>query len=159
MGGITPDDLPKDNALLKGVHVQAPTPDAAPPPTHSQADPRFLDPLILEYIDGRTWKVVNEFIYRTDVDSLQSVKVPAGFVTDFASVPRILWRVLPPTGMYGKAAVVHDYLYRTPGFASKADADRVFLEAMTALGVGWWTCTIMYQGVRCFGGGSYKGNL
>jgi hypothetical protein len=29
----------------------------------------------------------------------QHVIVPAGFVTDFASVPRIFWRVIgPPTG-------------------------------------------------------------
>lgn len=39
------------------------------------------------------------------------IRVPAGFVTDFASIPRAFWVVLPPTGKYGKAAVVHDYLY------------------------------------------------
>lgn len=122
-------------------------------------DPRFLDPLILEYQDGRNWELVNEFDYHTDVGSLGVVHVPALFYTDFASVPRFLWRVLPPTGRYGKAAVVHDYLYRTRGVATKAEADHVFLEAMTALGVGWWTRTCMYWGVRVFGGSSYRGGL
>lgn len=41
--------------------------------------------------------------------------VPKGFVTDFASVPEILQGLIPPTGRYGKAAVIHDYLYRTAG--------------------------------------------
>jgi Protein of unknown function (DUF1353) len=39
------------------------------------------------------------------------IVVPAGFVTDFASTPRALWSVIPPTGRYQLAAVVHDFLY------------------------------------------------
>ena len=42
---------------------------------------------------------------------LPSVSVPAGFVTDFASIPRGLWTALPRDGDYVWAAVVHDYLY------------------------------------------------
>jgi len=155
---VTADDLPKDNGALKGIRVQMPAPPA-PPAKSVLADPRFLDALVLEYIDGHTWKVVNEFVYKTDVGTLDMVKVPAGFETDFASVPKVFWNVMPPTGQYGKAAVIHDYLYRTPHIASKADADSVFKEAMTALGVGWWTRNTMYQGVHLFGGGAYKGGL
>lgn len=156
---MTPDDLPKNSGMLRGELVGGAAVPPAPVPVNPLADPRFLDPLILEYIDGRTWKVVEEFDYRTDIDMLWVVKVPAGFETDFASVPRFLWRILPPTGRYGKAACVHDYLYRTPGIAPKADADSIFLEAMQALGVGWWTRNVMYQGVKHFGGSSYKGGL
>ena len=29
---------------------------------------------------------------------LPTVKVPEGFVTDFASVPRVFWTALPPDG-------------------------------------------------------------
>lgn len=153
------DALPKNNAALRGVQIQSPAAPPAPIPTNPNADPRFLDPLVLEYIDGRNWKVVTEFDYHTDIGSLGIVHVPAGFLTDFASVPRVLWRVLPPTGKYGKAAVVHDYLYRTRGIATKAQADSIFLEAMTALGVDAVTRHIMYEGVHIFGGHSYKGGL
>ena len=159
MGLDNADALPKDNGMLRGVQVQLPAPPAAPTPTTPNADPRFLDALVLEYIDGHNWKVVDEFIYQTDVDHLSRIHVPAGFLTDFASVPKVFWNIMAPTGMYGKAAVIHDYLYRTPKQASKADADNVFAEAMQALGVGWWTRNIMYQGVHRFGGSSYKGGL
>jgi len=115
----------------------------------------FRSPLQLEYIDGRDWRVIRPLRY--EVRPGQNVRVPRGFVTDFASVPRFLWRLLPPTGTYGKAAVVHDYLYRTPRSPySRADADLVFLEAMEELGVPWWKRTLMYDAVRLFGAGAYK---
>ncbi len=136
------------------------------PPQTGEHDPRFLEPLILEYIDGHNFRLVDEFDYHTDVklpfppDNGKSIiHVPKDFVTDFASVPKALWNVLPPTGQYGKAAVIHDYLYRTPGQATRPEADAVFLEAMTALGVGRWTRETMYWGVRTFGSSSYKGGL
>ena len=37
--------------------------------------------------------------------------IPAGFVTDFASVPRLLWPLIPSMGAYWYAALVHDWLY------------------------------------------------
>jgi hypothetical protein len=158
---VTPDDLPKDSPGLKGLQVTNPAPPSPPEPLHFLADPRFLDPLILEYIDGHSWKLVSEFSYHTDCFSFPRtpIHIPLGFITDFASVPKLLWNVMPPTGKYGKAAVVHDFLYRTPHMATKAEADNVFLEAMTALGVGRFTRQTMYWGVRMFGGSSYKGGL
>ena len=122
----------------------------------------FLDPLILEYIDGKKWKVVHHFDYAIGApDGYPIVDVPAGFITDFASVPRILWNILPPTGKYGKAAVVHDRLYQDPYLKMCADyppfkvtrdfADLVLLEAMEVLEVGWLTRWVIYLGVRTGG--------
>lgn len=118
---------------------------------------KFYTPLELEYIDGRNWKLTAGFDYGSVL--LERVLViPAGFITDFASIPRPLWSALPPTGTYGKAAVVHDYLYRTPGLGCPRDmADKVLREAMTELGVGAATRNIIYWGVRLGGHGSYKG--
>jgi hypothetical protein len=123
---------------------------------------RFLEPLQLEYIDGRKWKVLKAFEYLTQQSEL--VVVPVGFVTDFASIPKVLWNVLPPTGSYGKAAVVHDLLYRTAVVRvttsigstydraiDRARADAIFLEAMQTLGVGWFTRSTIYSGVRVGG--------
>lgn len=145
-------------ANTDGLLIVAPKPNKAPAPVGTH-DPRFLDELITRYIDGKNFEVVHAFNYHTDVFPLFVVSVPAGFVTDFASIPKAFHNILPPTGKYGKAAVIHDYLYRTPGIATKDEADQVFLEAMTALGVGWMTRNIMYQGVHRFGGSSYKGGL
>jgi hypothetical protein len=83
------------------------------------------------------------------------VTVPVGFVTDFASVPRILWWAIPPWGPYSRAAVVHDYAYRF-GSMPRAAADLNFLRMMSACGVGFATRTALYVGVRLFGGAYYN---
>jgi|SRR6185436_3141172 len=119
--------------------------------------PSFHTPLVTEDIDGRNFKLREEFDYDTSLGL--TIHVPAGFITDFASVPRFLWWLLPPNGRYGKAAVIHDYLYRTYGAGSKIVADAIFYEAMKALGVSPVVRGLMYLGVHFFGGSSYKGGL
>lgn len=37
-------------------------------------------------------------------------KIPAGFTSDGASTPRLLWWLLPPWGQYARSAILHDYL-------------------------------------------------
>ena len=81
-----------------------------------------------------------------------TVKVPKGFVTDFASIPKVFWPILPPSGKYTKAAVIHDYLYRLPG-CSRFLADSIFREVMAQLGVSFLKRCTMYYAVRFFGGG------
>lgn len=137
-----------------------------PPPISS-----FTTPLELEYIDGRNWKITAEFDYFLVWGLPETICIPAGFVTDFASIPRLLWNLLPPTGSYGKAAVVHDWLYRHCGMVtistplqhdvkgvtySRAECDEIFREAMEVLGVGWFTRQTIYRAVRMFGGSSYR---
>lgn len=82
------------------------------------------------------------------------VLVPAGFITDLASVPRALWSVFPPHGKYAKAAILHDYLYEH-AINTKRYADNIFLEAMEVLGVPKWRRLAMYWAVRLFGRGNY----
>jgi hypothetical protein len=119
---------------------------------------RFETELDLTYLDGRTWRVLQTFNY-SSVVLARVVVIAAGFLTDFASIPRGLWAIWPPTGPYGKAAVVHDWLYRTPGVATRADADRTLLEAMEVLQVGWLTRQVIYRGVRLGGGPAYRGGV
>ena len=83
------------------------------------------------------------------------VSVPDEFVTDFASVPRGLWPVFPPTGPWCKAAVIHDYLYQSKT-CSRFLADALFREAMHQLGVPAWRRVIAYYAVRLFGGFARK---
>ena len=82
------------------------------------------------------------------------VKVPKGFVTDLASIPKFFWRILPPFGLYSEAAVIHDYLYRCEGLTSyptKADADNLFYEIMLDSEVKKWKAYAMFKAVRLFG--------
>ncbi len=80
----------------------------------------FTTPLLLEYLDGRQFRLLAGFVYETRLVPEGAIYVQAGFVTDFASIPRGLWNLFPPTGHYGKAAVVHDWLYRCTEVARHA---------------------------------------
>jgi len=108
-----------------------------------------LNPLHLELMpDGRNARLFKNF--RVKISDRQTVVVPKGFVTDFASVPRLFWRIVPPWGVYSPAAVVHDYLYHN-GALSRKESDRIFLKLMKRLDVPLWKRTVMYLAVRLFG--------
>ncbi|HFV9934559.1 TPA: DUF1353 domain-containing protein [Salmonella enterica subsp. enterica serovar Bovismorbificans] len=115
---------------------------------------RFTTPAILEMLDHYLWRVYEPFeFYLSDV-----INVPAGFVTDLASVPRIFWSLMPPDGRYAKAAIIHDYLYDN-ALRTKREADRIFLDGMTVQGVPKWKRTVMYWAVRLFGRGKYGNTI
>ena len=115
----------------------------------------FTDHLLLEDLGDGTFQLLKEFRYHVgDEDSNNVICVPRNFTTDFASVPRIFWNVIPPYGRHGKAAVVHDYLYATNGLHGRFNrqrCDEIFLEAITVLGVGAIKRQIMFRAVRMFG--------
>ena len=103
--------------------------------------------------DGRTVELLDPYTYHHPHHG--KILVPAGFRTDFASVPRLFWRVVPPWGRYSPAAAVHDYLYAT-GQMSRRDADVVFYDKMIALGVNKAKAWTMYRAVRMFGGLAWR---
>ncbi|TKB69473.1 MAG: DUF1353 domain-containing protein [Nitrospira sp.] len=86
-----------------------------------------------------------------------AVTVPKGFVTDFASIPRIFWSALRPDGEYAYAAVVHDYLYWTQT-RSREEADQILKMAMEDFKISALTVGAMYSAVRVGGGSSWDGN-
>ena len=109
---------------------------------------RFGNNLVVEKISDRLWKTYREFVYETDAGDI--ITIPEGFITDFASIPRVFWIFLPPDGIYTGAAVLHDYLYNTKRFKRNI-CDKLFLEAMKALDVKKYIRNIMYCAVRAFG--------
>ena len=106
-------------------------------------------PLRVELLpNGRSARLTQP--YRVGTTAGRIIEVPEGFETDFASVPRLFWRIVPPWGRYSPAAVVHDYLYSTSK-VSRKEADGIFLELMGRLGVPLWKRLAMYWAVRLFG--------
>lgn len=86
------------------------------------------------------------------------VVVPAGFMTDFASVPRLPFAYFLAGDTAHASAVVHDYLYRNVACTRK-EADKVFHEAMHAEGVPSWRAHLMYFAVRLLGRRRTSGSL
>ena len=117
----------------------------------------FTENLIVSPLDsGKEWVLRKSFHY--DVGhkgSDYSIAIPTGFVTDFCSSLPIVWSIIPKWDKYGKATVVHDYLYFTRE-VSRKKADDIFYEAMLVSGVKRWKAKLMHWTVRVFGTSSYK---
>lgn len=112
---------------------------------------KILDYPKVQQTDATHWRLLEEFQYRIGNEHTGDlIVVPEGFITDFASIPRLFWNILPPFGKYSPAAVIHDYLYNRRLYSRKK-CDQVFLEAMTVMKVVWWKRQTMYWAVRVFG--------
>ncbi len=86
-----------------------------------------------------------------------TVAIPVGFMSDGASVPRLLWWFLPPWGDRATfAALLHDYLLdRLQGFEpggaillTRKECDGQFLAALLVLRVARWRAYLAWAGVR-----------
>ena len=94
---------------------------------------------------GTRWTLLEPLYY-----PLVGVTVPAGYVTDFASIPKWLGSIYPKTGNYAHAATLHDFLYGVTD-ARRSVADRLFREQMKLDGVGFRTRWTFWLMVRAFG--------
>ena len=104
---------------------------------------------------GERWEVMEVYQYET---SKGIVKVPKGFMTDYASVPRIFRNIVNTYGNHGRAAVVHDFLYSKECVLeiTREEADKIFLEIMEECQVNCIKRQFMYRTVRIFGKSHFK---
>jgi uncharacterized protein DUF1353 len=104
--------------------------------------------LTVRRVDATTWSLVDELVYR---GNRQRFVVPAGFRTDFATVPRVVTWLVPRFGAYTLAAVLHDWLC-TEGIHSRVvsarEADGIFRRVMRESGVPVLRRWLMWAGVR-----------
>lgn len=105
-----------------------------------------------------TWSLLSPLVFVSDVLG-STVTVPSGFITDFASVPRLPVAYLLAGDCGHAAAVVHDWLYTSHKVGDKPVkrdmADAVFREALQA-GGETWRAWLMWAGVRVGGSGPYN---
>jgi hypothetical protein len=130
---------------------------------------KFLDKIVGEYADdGIEFTITKPFRYVTDIDPAsfgysddkldidpetglrRLIIVPEGFVTNFASTPKILWSIAPSIGRHSKGALIHDWLY-TCHKEGRPWADRVFAEACELNGSSWFIKKTYPLMVRIFG--------
>lgn len=101
----------------------------------------------------RTMRLDSALIFLVD-DERQWI--PAGFITDFASIPRVFWCIFPPTGSYAPVAVIHDYVYRYANLPdetiwTRKQADDLMLALMAECETGWLARWSIYSQVRAWG--------
>jgi hypothetical protein len=111
----------------------------------------FKSNLHAEQLSGNAWMLARGCGFMSyDTDTL--VFIPAGFITDFASIPDALVSVFGrPSGEIAQPAVLHDYLYSRRDIYSRKYADAMFLEALADKDVAWLKRHAMYIAVRVFG--------
>lgn len=137
---------------------------------------KYLTRLRTENIGDGKHRLIEPFLYSSD--TLGLIEVPAGFVTDFASVPRLPLVYLLFGGIGDEEAVLHDWLYTSPHvvhtgcgrLVTRCEADRLFRGAryasaytpltsyesvnVTRLAKNTWAylgAWCMWVGVRVFG--------
>lgn len=130
----------------------------------------FPDDLILKFLDlndpkitkgsPKHFELFEDFRFHSKNDYFKDnpIIVSKGFPTDFASVPPVFRSFIPRVGVYGKAAVIHDYLCEKVPIPRK-EADKIFLEAMEVLEVPRFTRKIMYRAVRAWSTVSFLKHL
>lgn len=128
--------------------------------------------------DGRCkWGVAEPYTYQVR-GTHDLINIPPGFTTDLASIPSVVWPLLPPDGPWVKAAVVHDFLYKTCGRGvwqhdayaftrkdcdpksdkpcyTRDEADIILRQAMEDRGVSPFKRFLIFTAVHLFGGGSW----
>jgi Protein of unknown function (DUF1353) len=104
--------------------------------------------VVVQELDGTMWRLRESVCYEGRDDTFL---VPAGFETDFASVPRVVVWLIPAYGVYTRAAILHDYLLTNvlpTGNISSNDIDGIFRRVMQELGVPFARRWLMWSGVR-----------
>lgn len=131
---ISPPDIPVPLPVPPGSSIAAPS--------------------LRPFVDGRTWVLERELEVRLDG---RDIRVPAGFVTDLASIPGLAERIRSRVGTYNRAAIVHDWLYWT-GLCSREEADRIFLKAMRTSGTSERVARQIYRAVQVGGWVAFDDN-
>lgn len=107
------------------------------------------------YRNGRSeWILDEPLTYHSDLTKYR-YEVPKGFITDFASVPRIpfIFELFGDT--IHAPATLHDWLYRT-GFEKRETCDMILREAALTINVPKWKVDMIYYAVRLFGSKYYS---
>lgn len=116
----------------------------------------YYDDDASELLKGDYFRVAESFrYYLGEKYADQWVFVPAGMLTDLASIPSFVWSLLPPSGKYGAAAIVHDRLCNTLEITQsgkavsieRKKADAILGEAMEVLKVPYWKRVLISSGV------------
>jgi hypothetical protein len=103
-----------------------------------------------------TKRPIRKVIYRLLFDTfIYDRVVPAGFETDFATIPKIFWPIVDIRGLVSKASVLHDYMYRNHT-CSRRKTDKIFLKMLIMEKVPMWQAVTMYIIVRWFGNSWWK---
>lgn len=104
--------------------------------------------LVIRPHSATTWQLVEDLVYKGED---QLFTIPAGYVTDFATVPPFMRWLVETYGPYTRAAIVHDWLITEEIPARRVtsrDTDGIFRRIMREEGTPTAKRWIMWTAVR-----------
>ncbi|AQW82989.1 DUF1353 domain-containing protein [Campylobacter pinnipediorum] len=112
-----------------------------------------LNRVIVKPFGKDKFEVVEDFIF-------ESIKVPKGYKSNGANVPRLLWSIFPPNSPeYLSATILHDYLCDVADSTIKDNilknvnfkyADDMLLKALLTLSVNKFKSRLFYFSCRLY---------
>ncbi|OPA77246.1 DUF1353 domain-containing protein [Campylobacter pinnipediorum] len=112
-----------------------------------------LNRVIVKPFGKDKFEVVEDFIF-------ESIKVPKGYKSNGANVPRLLWSIFPPNSPeYLSATILHDYLCDVADSTVKDNilknvnfkyADDMLLKALLTLSVNKFKSRLFYFSCRLY---------
>lgn len=92
------------------------------------------------------------------ITTLGVIKVPAGFVSDGASIPKAAWSIIgSPMDEFLEEAVIHDMLYSPLNDDyTRDEADFILKELMWNCDVAKWKIFAFHVALRLFGRCNFK---
>lgn len=113
--------------------------------------------LVKDLMNGK-FELFSDYVYKTKE---YLIKVPKGFVTDYASIPKLFRTVVLPYGKHSGASVIHDWLYSSMCNLdiSREKVDKIFLEILKEEKVNFLLRIVMYITVRKFGRSRFRNGV
>lgn len=116
---------------------------------HLKPDP--LKPIWHNLIFGRKrYMLLEHIVFECYLDGIKyTIEVPELYITDFGTIPRIIWSILPPDHHhYIRATVVHDYCLSDRSDFSREECHDIFNKALKADKCPKWKRNLMVWATR-----------
>lgn len=107
-----------------------------------------MQPIRVEWVHLDKFKLLESRFYTLSDRKL--IRIPKGYLTNFASVPKILRCFFDQSGRWNNATILHDYLYDNR-IGTRKQADLEFLRCMRQDKVPRFDRNAYYRAVRLFG--------
>lgn len=105
--------------------------------------------IIIKYIPPDKWHQNTNWMLLYDYISPEGILIPAGFISDGASVPLLVKWIISPTGKIFPAALVHDYLLHVG--CDWDMANKAFHKELQHVGISKLRTFVIMSSVRVYG--------
>lgn len=118
----------EDIKKMKSINIIGNMPVLTPVPIPTKNMSWFKKQIKL--LEPRKWKIAKNYTLRIND---KCILIPLGFEMDFASIPRIFWPILDPTGPLLVASIIHDFGYMYEGLIVLHDDNSISFESMSKI--------------------------